>query len=258
MKRPSKNTRSAHPALPLENIVPITQARREFFILTDNVLTRSARYVITDHGVPKAMLLPVSDSIQCVGGASIAADMPREQDVPPGMRTKYPGRDTRFHSFFVADGWRNDTHSTASMKDIIRSQLVVYLIERYRYPEESIIIGCSVPVSNNHFIEADILAHNSRGQVISLFIVTHASQFESGKDIALDDLFALSKAIYAQGQRTLSLIGYYMHEKRDAASPHERMILIDCRKYPTRRAWESAGNPTLSEIPSYESLLPKI
>lgn len=258
MKHKPKNTQSTHSQLPLENIIPITRARREFFVLTDNVLTRSARYVITDHGIPKAMLLPISDSVRFFGGASIAADIPRNTDAPVDMRAKYSGRNTRFHSFFVSDGWRDDTHSNASMKDIVRSQLVIRLIERYQYPEESIVIGCSIPVSNNHFIEADVLAHDGQGQVIALFIVTNASQFENGKEAALDDLFALSKAICAQGQQTLSLIGYYTREKRNGTSPDERMILIDCQKYPTRRAWESARQPTLSEIPSYKNLLPKI
>jgi len=243
---------------PIENIVPITRARREFFVLTDNVLTKSARYVITDHGIPKAMLLPISDSVRFFGGASIAADMPGDTGISAGMRTKYSERDARFHSFFVADGWRDNTHSNASLKDIIRSQLVVHLIERYQYPEERIIIGCSIPVSNNHFIEADVLAHNGEGQILSLFIVTDTSRFESEKEAALDDLFALSKALYAQGQRALSLIAYYTREKRKETPLNERMILIDCRKYSTRRAWESALQPTLSEISSYGSLLPKI
>lgn len=255
MKHSSKNIQPTHPRFPLENIIPITRARKEFFTLTDNVLTKSARYIITDHGVPKALLLPLCDSVRFFGGASIAADLPSTSEISENAHGKYSEQTAQFHSFFVADGWRDDTHSEASIKDIVRSQLAVRLIEKYGYPEKRIIIGCSVPVSNNHFVEIDILAHNGVGQALSLFIVTDISQFENGKDMAIDDLFTLVQALREQGQHAISLIGYYTREKKKESSPDEHMLLIDCRKYPTRRAWESARQPTLPKISDYKNIL---
>lgn len=249
-----KNTQSIPTPFSLEKIIPITRARREFFTLTDNVLRKSARYIITDHGSPKAALLPVSEVFHLFDGASLAADTPSSGNTGKSPRTCQPR--TLFPSFSVADGWRDDTRGGAN-KDIVRSQLTVRLMEKNAFPGEKLIVGCSVSVSDNQFIEADILAHDGQGHVLAIFIVTELSRFDDNRNRAIDDLFALIGSLREQHTASLRLGGYYARGKNTNAPSQERFSLIDCRLYPTRLAWESAGAPTLKDIPTYIDLLSK-
>lgn len=244
-----KDIRIQHAQLSFERIIPITRARREFFTLTDNVLRKSARYIITDHGAPKAALLPVSDAFN---GASLVADTPNRKDAKKTIWNCPPR--TVFPSFFVADGWSDATHGEVN-KDVVRSQLIVRLMEQNAFPGERLVIGCSVSVSNNQFIEADVLAHDGQGHVLAVFIVTEISLFDDNRDQAIDDLFALIGSLREQHALSLCFGGYYARGKNTGTLPQERFLFIDCRLYPTRLAWESAGAPVHEDIPNYADIL---
>jgi len=247
-----KNLQTIRVPFSLEKIVPITRARREFFTLTDNVLQKSARYIITDHGAPKAALLPVGEAFRFFDGASLAADVPSQESIKKTPRNCQSR--ALLSSFSVADGWRDDTSGGVS-KDIVRSQLVVRLMEETSFPGEKLLVGCSISVSDNRFVEADILAHDGQGHVLAIFIVTEISRFDDNRDRAIDDLFVLIGSLRKEHSASLRLGGYYARGKNAAMPTKERFLLIDCRLYPTRLAWESAGSPTFEDIPTYASLL---
>jgi len=247
MKKPPEK----HP-FPIENLVPVTRARREFFSLTDEVFEKQRRFILTDRGAPKAALLPVSDALAAyrndrpAGGASIVSD----------VAGRYGKSSPPIPASFCCDG-RTETAIDFSGRDIIRAWLTVRLIEQHNYPENSILIGYSLPISGNHYIETDVLVHDHRGNALLVFLVSTQSQFEENRPEAIEDIFRLAHSLRSKGQCHMQFAGYYTRCAKIPSPRSDRVEIINCKQYPTKKAWESARCPTQDTIPLYRDLFDK-
>jgi hypothetical protein len=234
-------------SFPLENLIPLTRARKEFFSLTDDVFEKSRRFILTDRGEPKAALLPVRYALSAyhedtVGGASIVSDVPNSYGHTPK------------HTPF-----RYDAHSEYRVdfagRDIVRARLTIHLMEDFGYPESSILIGHSFPLSGNHYIETDVLVHDSYGNVLLVFFVAPQSQFEENRSEIIKDMFRFTRSLSERGQHKLRFVGYYTRYAKVHTPRNDRVEIIDCKCYPTKHIWESAQCPIIETIPLYRDLL---
>ena len=157
------------------------------------------------------------------------------------------------HGAFVKEAsliaYGDDFVSFPDEKDLLRAHLVVELIEIYRYPPESLVVGAYVPIKYNGiaFTEVDLIVHNAARQPFILIAVEQVRYYEQRLEETVRKLFAV--AILMRQKYPPRYLAYYTRwyegERRIV-----RKVVIDYSKYQTFYAWHEASRPIVSDIPS--------
>lgn len=256
----------------------ISEARKRFFAIAEEVQQPNNYYTLTERGKPKAVIVSADyfesllekkkstldeksaklwmdgmfrkkglmlketsryqyGSGAVVGGKVGGAFVVRE--VPNVVYTSGPLSDPLYHA-----------------KELIKAQLYIELVEKYKYPLDAIEIGRCVKVGGREsrkYIEVDIVVEDRSMNTTLLFAVSSQEMYDSRREEAIRELFELSSAFSYDPSRTLMLVYYTRsHEKGRSQS---MCTVVDCTKYKDFEKWQDAGGPTERVIPSHLSLL---
>jgi hypothetical protein len=127
----------------------------------------------------------------------------------------------------------------------------VDLIEKYHYPVNVVELGRYVKVGgeeSKHYIEADIMIDDRRGNVETIFEVICFSDFEEKKDKIVADLFDLAYAsTWAKKPKNLV---YYSRSYKNGTC-QEKVLTVDYTQFNTFLSWKKAGRPGANKIPEF-------
>ncbi|MBI1984607.1 MAG: hypothetical protein HYS60_00650 [Candidatus Wildermuthbacteria bacterium] len=137
-------------------------------------------------------------------------------------------------------------------KELVKAQLVVELMDRYRYGPHDIRVDALVALKGPdlHYMEADVLVEKAQKPFLA-FLVEAPVLYKKNKDENLLKLFAIG-ASFPRKLFPSYLIYYTRWYKGE--NLHRKFVCIDIKKYPTVFAWQKAGFPNTGYIPSSGSL----
>lgn len=251
----------------IQTTLPITEARKTLFSIAENVQSGD-HYTLTERGKPKVVVLSaehydklslhLEELAQNNLSLKLKRILERMESVFSGEWQKsfsharqkgFVLRDASSAKYTVDYSWTNQRGS----EELIKAQLYVELIEKYRYPVSSIELGRYVRIgdaSSKRYVEADVIVDDERGNITLLFSVSTKKFYEENTERAIRELFDVADALSREGQRTY----YLIHYTRDCQDGFEqdRSMVIDHSSYRSFAEWEKANRPVSKRIPYFK------
>lgn len=239
-----------------KNILSITNARKKIFSIAKEMEKKeNVSYVLTQNGLPKIVMLSVDryqEMAEKPASALMLGDGNLNQSAFSGRQAIFP------RTLIIRDESRvvylsgNDQNKRYVEENLIKAQLFVQLIEKYHYPSHLVEFGRYVKVGlieSRHFIEADVIVNDDRGNVKMIFEVGTFSDFEKNTDIIISDLFSLAASL-----SWIKKPQYLIYYSRSAKNMEikEKVLAVDYLKFNTFLAWKRAGRPKSEKIPFFE------
>lgn len=234
-----------------KNLVSVTQARKNIFAITDEVGRADKHYVLTERGIPKAVILSVEkfEKMSEAKGQLILAD---------GNKNSYGADFSKFPgTLIIRDESRvvylseKDRETKTKEESLVKAQLFIELIEVCKYPINMIELGRYVRIGkgrSRRYIEADAIINDQSGNVKMIFEVGFYDDYEKNLDIIVEDLFDLADAL-SWVKKPQWLV--YFSRKFTGGRVREKILVIDYSKSNTFSAWKKAGRPGTDKIPRY-------
>jgi|GEM_PF-2738904 len=235
-----------------KNVLPITTARRKIFLIAEEA-QKGEVYTLTERGIPKVVILS-AERFEILEkdryGGSLIFDGGGEtysRRSQTGSRISQPLiiRDESRVVYLSA----NDQNSKYQEENLIKAQLYVELIEKYGYPVNWVEFGRYVRVgtkSSKHYIEADAIVNDERGNARMIFEAGSFLDFEKNSDQIVSDLFDLAGAVSFL-ERPDWLI--YFSRSSKSGKEKEKIVVIDGKKFVSFASWKKAGRPAGKTIP---------
>jgi len=254
----------------VKNTLSISEARKSLFSIAENVQDGS-HYVFTERGRPKVAILSakrfeglieeceessqktinlqlrkILEQMEAMTAGRIQFSSFKKEPLP---RNGFIIRDAARLAYETQQTWEKQINT----EELIKAQLYVELIEKYRYVARHIELGRYVRMggeNSKRYIEADIIVSDEKGNVTLLFSVEALNLYEKEKERAIHELFDLADALSRSRQHTFYLI--YFTRSHSESGPQRQATVINHQLYKTFSAWEKAGRPTEKDIPSHE------
>lgn len=234
--------------------VPISEARKNIFSIASEVQNPNVYYTLTERGRPKAVLIS-AEKFESLSNRKeenlILADKSSQAysaSNPTVFSKVMIVRDASKIVYLDGDD-RDLKHKEA---ELVKAQLYVKLIEKYKYPFYVIELGRYVkvgPKESKSYIEADIIINDASGNVRMIFESSPFADFEENIDRVVSDLFDLA---YAATWIKKPLYLVYFSISCKGGPCKEKILTIDYTQFNTFAAWKKAGRPGKKEIPMYE------
>lgn len=214
----------------------MTEARKRFFLIADEVVQENIYYTLTEYGRPKIVIV----SATRFGELS---DNGKSQVSPYEYGLQ----------FFVRDGGvqkYGGQKTNIKEKEIVKAQVYVELVEKYGYSFDQIDLGLYVSVGgegSRRFMEADMVVWGKDGNPLLLFAVAPFIDYERDFERTVKDLFEIGAAVNG-GREHLTHLVYY---SRSFSGGHaqKKISVIDFSKYKTFKEWEEDGRRMEKNIP---------
>ncbi len=229
----------------------ITSARKNIFSIAEEVQENGVYYTLTERGYPKAVVLSAKKF------ELLLSDKKGEFKLSDGAERRYASQ-LFAKTLIIRDESRvvylsGDNQRTKEQEEgLVRAQLYVELIEKYKYPLGLVELGRYVkvgPKDGRRYIEADVIVNCERGNVKMIFEVSAFSDFEEKADSVVCDLFDLADSL-----SWMKKPEYLIHFSRNCGKNEikEKVMVIDCAKFNTFFAWKKAGRPAENKIPKFQ------
>jgi prevent-host-death family protein len=249
----------------------ISEARKNFFSIADEVQSPDVYYTLTERGRPKAVIVSADrfealvnqqniQAVRAISGQSIAEKGWLLREAP---KRKYGDTFPKENEVFILKEApkvlyvdRKVPGDLYQAKELAKAQLYVELIEKYKYPLYLVEVGRCVKVGgpeSRRYTEADIIVSGSSSNMLLLFSVAAFSVYEEHEESALRELFGLAEALsYGAGLRTRLV---YYTRSHDASGTKRKCMVVSYEDHPSYDAWEKSGRPSSKKIPTYGSFL---
>jgi len=235
--------------------LPITEARKNIFSIAEEVQKPDVYYTLTERGIPKAVVLSAERFELLVEKKEKDWML---SDKPSGF---FSNNSHRFPKILVIRDeskivyLSDDDHDLKYREEaLIKSQLYIDLIEKYKYPLSLVEIGRYVKVGgkeSKRYIEADVIINDKRGNVRMIFEVSPFKDFENNLDRVVADLFDLAYAsTWAKKPEKL----VYFSKTHHNGKSEEKIVAVDYTKFNTFASWKKSGRPSEAEIPKFETI----
>lgn len=238
----------------IETMLPITEARKRIFYIAERVQRSDVFYTLTQRGKPKAVILSakkyeflnnkknerfiLADRYYSEGVCQFNQIFPKALIIRDESRVVYLSN--------------NDAESKYQEEGLIKAQLYVEIVEKYKYPLNLVEYGRYVKVggkSSKRYIEADIIINDEKGNVRMIFEVSPFSDYEKNMDAIVADLFILADSL--NWVKKPEYLVYYSRNSRNGEAK-EKILVIDYLKFNTFYAWKKSGRPGKEKIPKFE------
>lgn len=233
-----------------KTILPITEARKNIFAIADDVQKNYPSFTLTQNGRPKAVILSYDryDTLLRKKNSLILADgrsnghsgyvFPKTLIIRDESRVVYLSN--------------NDQNEKEFEENLIKAQLYIELIENYGYPLRLVEYGRYVkvgPKEGKHYIEADIIVNDDRGNARMIFEVSPFSEYEKNADHIIADLFHIADSV-SWIKKPEHLV--YYSRKANNGESKTKIMVIDYPKFKTFASWKKSGRPAGKEIPRFK------
>jgi prevent-host-death family protein len=260
----------------MRTTLPISEARKRFFTIAEEVQKPNTYYTLTERGRPKAVIVSANRFEALVDGRAGGRASSRSVDgkgsdgfvVREGSDVRYGGSAVmrapgdRAGAIVVREAPRalylsgQVPDSAYHAKELAKAQLYVELVEKYKYPVQSVEVGRCVKVggrASRRYIEADIVVEEGDGDgVLLLFAVSAPQEYISHLHAAVQELFELAAAF--AGDRRLPIFLVYYTRSHEKGKSYRQWTVIDHSRYGSYEEWRAAGEPCEGGIPTYPSL----
>lgn len=219
-----------------KNILSITEARKKFFLIADEVTQKNSYYTLTEYGRPKIVIVSAVQFSELSNGEQ-AHVSPYGYGIP----------------FFVKDGGTQKyggQKTNIKEKEIVKAQAYVELVEKYGYSFDQIDLGIYVSVGGDgsrRFMEADMVVWDMHGDPRIVFAIVPFADYERDFEKTVKDLFEIGIAINAGKDRLTHLAYYSRSFARGRAQ--KKISVINFRHIKTFDEWEKNGRPIEKNIP---------
>jgi len=241
----------------------ITSARKNIFNIAEEVQKGDTYYTLTERGCPKMVVLSAEKFETLLENKNknknfCLADSSEKKYASQVFAKTLIIRDESRVVYLSGD----KQESKEQEEGLIKAQLYVELIEKYKYPLNLVELGRYVkvgPKEGKHYIEADVIVNSERGNVKMIFEVSNFSDFEEKTDKVVCDLFELANSLsWIKIANSLSWIKkpeYIVYFSRTCGKSEnkEKIIAINYAKFNTFSAWKKAGRPAENKIPKFQS-----
>lgn len=233
--------------------ISISQARKNIFSIAEEVQVSEVYYTLTERGRPKAVVLSAE------GFEKLTERKEKGLMLSDNSCGGYFHQNS--HTFpkilIIRDESKviylsDDDHDLKYREEaLIKSQLYIDLIEKYKYPLRLVELGRYVKVGgkdSKRYIEADIIINDKKGNVQVIFEVAPFCDFDEKKDKIVADLFELAYA--STWVKKPECLVYFSRTQHNGKT-QEKIAVIDYTKFNTFISWKKAGRPCAKEIPSF-------
>lgn len=238
----------------IQNIVPITRARKEIFSITDAVQEKNTVYILTEHGKPKVVILSPHRYSQYTSPLPwMVQDAPDEQYcASPPSRFRREQKSILHDSLLSTEDRRGRVSETQNAKELAKAQLYVILIQKYHYPARVVLLDQYVRIGNyqsNRYIEADIIVTHRDGNPKIICITAPFQKYKTLKMQSIKELFDIAQTCL-RDYRCASphYLLYYSHDIGKKKNK-EHCMLINFDTCQTFAAWKKVGMPHETSIP---------
>jgi prevent-host-death family protein len=253
----------------IQTTLSISEARKKFFSIANEVQSPEVYYTLTQRGRPKAVIVSADrfeamvnqQNIQAVRALSREASQEQGFLLRETPKRKYGDTFPKEHDVFILREAPKVLYVDRKMagdlyqaKQLAQAKLYVELIENYHYPLYLIEVGRCVKIggdASRRYTEADIIISGYPSNILLLFSVSAVSVYEEHKEAALRELFDLAAALSSEIQLQTRLI--YYTRSFDKSGVKRQSMVISYNDYASYDDWISAGAPSSQEIPDYQS-----
>lgn len=230
----------------------ITQARKNIYDIAEKVQSEEKYFTLTERGVPKVVVMSAEKFESLLEKRKKLALADR--GVGYSCHPQIIGR-----TLIIRDESRvvylsgNDQNAKHQEESLIKAQLYVEIIEKYKYPLSSVEFGRYVKVGlkeSKRYIEADLIINDDKGNVRMIIEVGCFADYEKNIDRIAADLFEISDSV--SWVKKPEYLVYFSRNCRENG-PQEKIIVIDNNRFNTFRAWKKAGRPFGRKIPMFIS-----
>lgn len=230
----------------------ITQARKNIYDIAEKVQSDEKYFTLTERGVPKAVVLSAEkfELLLENRGTMVLADRGSDYSSRPQIITKNLIIRDESRVVYLSENDQDDKYQEESL---IKSQLYVEIIEKYKYPLNLVEFGRYVkvgPRGSKRYIEADLIINDSQGNAKMIFEVGCFEEYEKNVDRVVADLFEIADTVsWAKKPKYL----VYFSRSHGKNGPQEKIMVIDNHNFNTFRAWKKDGKPFGKKIPTFNS-----
>jgi prevent-host-death family protein len=254
----------------------ISDARKSFFAIADEVQSPNVYYTLTERGRPKVVILSAErfealsnqQNIQVVRALSEKRSHEHAWLLRESPHHRYGESDaiaSKDNEVFVLKEApkvlyidRKSSGDLYQAKELAKAQLYIEIIEKYHYPLYLAEVGRCVRVGGDQsrrYTEADIIVSGNSTNILLLFSVAAMMVYDEHRDKSFEELFELADAL-SYGTHLLVRLVYYSRLCENGIVTH-RIQTINLNKYPSYKLWIKGGRKTSRTIPSYESFVKK-
>lgn len=260
-----------HKHMNTKTTLSISEARKKFFSIADEVQSPEVYYTLTERGRPKAVIVSADrfealvnqQNIQIVKAISGGSVTERNFVLHESSKRKYGDAFPKKHDTFILREApkvlyvdRKVSGDLYQAKELAKAQLYIELIETYHYPLYLIEVGRCVKIGgeeSRRYTEADIIVSGYSSNILLLFSVSAMSVYDAHSEKAFRELFELADALL-EGMRLEVRLIYYARAK-EVSGVNRRCMSVSYNAYPSYDAWVVAGKPSEKDVPDYRSFL---
>lgn len=234
----------------------ITSARKNIFNIAEKVQKGDTYYTLTERGCPKMVMLSAEKFESLLENNS--RNVRKNFCLADSSEKKYASH-VFAKTLIIRDESRvvylsgDKQQSKEQEENLVKAQLYVELVEKYKYPLDLVEFGRYVkvgPKEGKHYIEADVIVNSERGNVKMIFEVSTFSDFEEKTDKVICDLFALADSL--SWIKKPEYVVYFSRTCGKSES-QEKIVAINYAKFNTFSAWKKAGRPSENKIPKFQN-----
>jgi len=251
-----------------QTTLPISEARKNIFLIAEKVQKEDAYYTLTERGRPKVVIVS-ADRFEALMKKKaknfISSILGEERMLSPWgyvladeAMANYERREGISPKPLILQDDSLKKYSYKIGKDVkfleneyIKALLYVELIEKYKYPLRNIELCKYIRVNGGEgkkYIEADIVFRDDDKNAEMIFEVTSFHEYEKNRDRIARDLFDMAEVMNWEGKLKY-LVCYSRSNENDVLK--ERISVIDYKKYKNFASWKKAGMPMENKIPAY-------
>lgn len=246
-----------------ERFITITDARKEIFSLTDSVAKKNIVFTLTEHGLPKVILLSPKRyaflqqktvTERELSNSNASPFFPAAWSVRDTAKKTY-ARDTA--SLLSIPSSRGEINLLANAKKLAVAQLFVKLAEEYGYSSQQLQLDTCIRIDGyhgNHTIDIDLLLTDEQGNPVALFLVAPFQKYNDLKQRSFRDLFEINHSLKKEyGCDTVRHLVYF---SRTVGDPDAKDLwtAIDAQKFSSFSQWKQKKCPAETIFPKANTL----
>lgn len=252
----------------------ISEARKKFFSIADEVQEPEVYYTLTERGRPKAVIVSADCFETLIGRQEdrvarvLSGEMLHEQGwvIRESPKRKYGDTFPKEEVFILREAPkvlyvdRKASSDLYQAKELAKSHLYIELIETYKYPLYLVEVGRCVRVglseSSGRFIETDIIVSGHLSNIVIVFVVVAPSMYDTHRQEAFRELYDIA-GTFAYSESLHVRMVYYTRSYDAQSGVKRRCSVVSYNEYPSFEVWVKSGEPTSPDIPTYQSFLEK-
>lgn len=249
----------------IKTTLPVSEARKKIFSIIKDIQKPETYYTLTDRGIPRAVIVSAEhfESFATKSEHFFKKEIKLFQSICAGENMILNDGIGHTYGFNPPSGYfvlrdlsnvgysRYNTNNARKEKELTKAQLLVYLVQKYKYNLSLMETGVYVNIGKEEsrkYMEIDLVLFGPNKRIDAIFLVSAFGDYEINMEKTTVELFEAAHSLERFGKNPRWLI--YYSKTREGKNEKEKVLAIDYEKYKTFESWKSAGKPYEKKIPS--------